>query len=535
MGFREEYPGDLPASVIAFKMNQWKNDFWQWFVDCVYTVDEAQNAIRPSPPYKYLKVISDCYMKSKILVVNKTRRMYLTHYACARLFWSFLFHKYSENIVISINEDRAKHLIQSRFIPMYKELDPRFPWPVLREKEHIRVSEMINPVNGARIAALPSGSDKCRGLTVNNAVYDEFAFQKNCEENLKALKPALEGDNCRAMIISTPAFGTKFQELVTNISKDSHVFEHMTGVTEIKNVYNQNVLSVHYTANPAKRTPEWYHKERYGTTPTGEAIPGCSGVDPFTWDQEYELSFTVPTGKPVVPEFERTLHCEPYKNIDGYIEGRPLHVSFDFGTHYPAVAFMQVDSLNRCVIHDALMAEDEELEAFMVRVRDFIRQEYPKCEEFHLYADPAGKAGNSQGTAPPAIDLLQKFFKKQVRYMKSRPVDRARAIRNKMSKRVGDAMGVIIKPAAGTHIRPDGEQRHGILVEALQTGWVYKTPKEGEHYTDLEPKKDGYYDHIMDAIGYAFTFIFPTYHERAIELRTGAKKKPKPKKRYLRL
>lgn len=532
-----ELKSGVKIPFMAYKMQQWKNDPFLWMVEQVFTIDESdsENPVKPFPAYRYLKEVIREYFDNKVLVVSKTRRMMATHLFTALAVHQLLFVPFSENIIVSINEDRAKKVIQTRCKKIIEYLDPRFPYPEFKDKEDFLVAEIHNPVNGATITALPSGSDKCRGLTVTNAFYDEFAFQKNCEENLKALKPALEGENCRAAIVSTPKFATVFQELVSNVNKDANFQVIMEGLTKVRNKYNQTVLSLHYKADPGKRTEEWYHRERYGTDVNGKPIPGCSGVDSFTWEQEYELSFSVPTGKPVVPEFDKTQHCDKYKELGGFIEGRPLHVGFDFGTHFPAVVFCQVDSLNRCILHNGIMAEDEELDAFMSRVEDFIRREFPGCDDnFVLHADPAGRSGNSQGTAAPAIDLLEQRFKKRVMTPKSKPVDRCRAIRNKMSKKIHDSMGVIINPAAGIHIRPDGEERHGIIVEALETGWVYKTPKPGENYSGEEPKKDGFYDHLMDAWGYIFIALFPSLHDRAVEFRRGVSK-PKPKRRHLRL
>lgn len=528
---------DLTPEFIVRKMRQWREDPFLWMTEQVYTIDESDidNPVKPFPPYRYLKEIINCYFRNKIIVVCKSRRMMATHLFSALALHQFLFIPYSENIIVSINEERAKKVIQTRCKKMFEFLDKRFPYPVLKEKEHLLVSQMINPIIGSSLTALPSGSDKCRGLTVTNAFYDEFAFQNNCEENLKAVRPALEGPNCRGAIVSTPKFGTKFQELVSKIKSDSYLKEIMEGITEIKNEYNQTVLSVHYKADPAKRTDEWYYKERHGSTPQGDPIPGASGVDSFTWDQEYELSFTVPTGKPVVPEFDKTLHCGVYEKEGEFIDGEPLEIGIDFGSHYPSAVFCQRDSLNRCIIHNALLAQDEELENFLVRVRDFIAQQYPTCEDnFRLYADPAGSYYNSHGTAAPAVKIVQQFFKKQVQFKKSRPIDRARAIRNKFSKKVGDTMGVIVNPAAGIHIQPTGEQRNGVLVEGFETGWIYNMPRENEVYKDAEPKKDGYYEHMMDALGYMFIHVFPTMYERAYSQRTGgAPPKKKSRRRYI--
>lgn len=524
----------LTPEFVAYKMLQWKEDPFLWMVEQVYTIDESnpEAPIRRFPAYRYLKELIREYFENKIIVVNKSRRMMATHLFSTLMVHQLIFNPFSENVIVSINEDRAKKVIKTRCQAVYEKLDFRFPYPKLKEGDDIRVSEIRNPDNGATITALPSGSDKCRGLTITNAFYDELSFQKNVEENLKALKPAIEGKGCRAALVSTPRFATKFQDLVTKIHKNSRYQEIMEGLTKYSNELNHTVISLHYKADPYKRSQEWYCAERYGTYPNGEPIPGASGVDPYTWDQEYELKFTVPVGKPVIPEFNKKDHCEPYKPYD---QDRPLHVCFDFGTHYPACVFFQADSLHRCVIHNGILGEDMELNNFMAYIRDYMDSEFPGAEII-LHADPAGNISNTHGTAAPAIKLLSKFFRKHVHATKSRPVDRARAIRSKAARKIGDGMGLIVNPAAGIHIRPNGELFHGIMVEGFETGWVYKEPKPGENYIQDDPRKDGYYDHLMDAFGYGFINVFPSLWEKAKGFRTGETKTRTPKKkRHLRL
>lgn len=517
---------DFTPEFITLKMTQWANDPFLWMVEQVFTIDESDRGspLKRFPPYAYIKHLIDEYFKNKVIVVNKTRRMMATHIFSTLMVHQFLFVPYSENVIVSINEDRAKKVISTRCKAVYDKLDFRFPYPKLTEGKEIRVSEMRNPIIGSTITALPSGSDKCRGLTITNAFYDELAFQQNVDQNLKALKPALEGGG-RAALVSTPRFGTKFQELVTKIAKNAQIEKLMTGLAKYRNEYNQTVLQLHYTANPFKRSDEWYHAERYGAYPNGEPIPGASGVDTYTWDQEYELKFTVPVGKPVIPEFSREIHCEPYKDYP-YDEDLPLHVGIDFGSHYPAVVFFQKDSLNRCILHDGILAEDMELENFMALIAEYITTHFPDAE-FILHADPAGKSSNSQGTAPPAFKILEKFFKRKVHGIKSAPSDRAIAIRNKMSRRVGDAMGIIVNPAGGMFISKNGDKRNGLFVETFETGWVYDMPKEGAYHIKEEPKKDGFYDHLMDAYGYAFINVFPLLKSNTLT------RTPKPKRKFL--
>ena len=136
---------------VAYKMQQWKNDPVLWMVEQVYTIDESDsnNPVKPFPAYRYLKEIVDEYFKNKITVVSKTRRMMATHLFTALSVHQLLFVPFSENIIVSINEDRAKKVIQTRCKKIIEYLDPRFPYPEFKEKEDFLVSEIHNPANGA--------------------------------------------------------------------------------------------------------------------------------------------------------------------------------------------------------------------------------------------------------------------------------------------------------------------------------------------------------------------------------------------------
>lgn len=516
---------------ITYKMLQWEKDFWTWFIDCVYTKDESdlENPVKSAPPYAYLKDTWDTYQKSKILVVVKSRRMFLTHFTTAIFMWYFLFKPKSKNLVFSQKEEQVADLMKNRFAELYFNLDFRFPWVRLKEGVDIKRTSIIHPDRswGSEIVGFPTGGNQARGYTATNVLADEFAFWDNQEAAFKAIKPAIEGKSGRGLIISTPQPNTKFEELVTKKMEKTDTQFVRPGVTLYQNYLNHNVLAIKYIADPNKRTEEWYHKERFGKTPEGIPIPGESGVDHFTWLQEYELSFALPAGEPIVPEFDEELHCKPYYKY-GYIEGEPLHVAFDFGAKFPAVVIFQKDNLGRCIIHQALMVENERLQLFMARVENYIRENFAD-PIIRLYCDPAGKARNSQGTANPAKAQLEDHFKQPVQCLYSHPKDRARAIREQASQRIGDAQGIIINPDAGLFISSDGTQRSGVMVKGFKTGWVWSEKDK------LEPDKDGFYDHIFDAFGYGHMFVFASYYFKSSRQDRKNKSKKRNTSRSVRL
>ena len=65
--------------------------------------------------------------------------------------------------------------------------------------------------------------------------------------------------------------------------------ETMPGITEYDTQDGFHVLRIHFTADPQKSNPEWIKKEQTGTTVAD-------------WEQEMEINFNVPKGKPWYPE-----------------------------------------------------------------------------------------------------------------------------------------------------------------------------------------------------------------------------------------
>lgn len=558
---KEQFPDDLFKTKVrvkemndelvpwpVYKYMQWKSDPWLWIKEQVYTVDEADyGSVKLFPPYEYLHRICDLYFEHKITVIPKTRRMIMTHlFFSGILPWAFLFCENSDNIFVSMSQDKAKKAFRRRARKTLEHLDMRFGfYPELKDNLTLLSDKAINPDNGAELSAVPAGADKCRGDTLTNAAYDEFAFQTYCEENLAALKPALDGKDCRGAIISSPFPGTVFEDLC-KIREGSSFKQVMQGLSVTENQYNHLVIKCHYKAHPEKRSQEWYYRERYGTTPDGKPIPGASGVSTFTWLQEYEGEFNFPKGTPAISEFSEELHCEPYTKLysGGYDPEHTLDISFDFGSRYPAVVFTQKDSFNRFVIHNGLMVANERQSAFLERVKSFLNERFEGWEsDFKLFCDPSGFKETRGGNAEPEAIELEKFFGKRVinRKRHHKPIDRVRSIDEQAAVKCGDAMGLVVAPDAGIFINEVGKEEYGVIVKALAYGYCFKQKKglkeAGKKDTGLELEKDGFFDHFVDTIGYIAVFRWPCrqrFKDQVTQARTPVSANRQKRKRSLR-
>lgn len=85
------------------------------------------------------------------------------------------------------------------------------------------------------------------------------------------------------------------------------------------------VVRLHYTCDPAKRTPEW-------------KAQAAANMHPRTWRREYEIDWASPEGEPVIPEYREDIHCRPF---DWDPKLRVLRF-WDFGFVSPVCLFAQL-------------------------------------------------------------------------------------------------------------------------------------------------------------------------------------------------
>ena len=494
----------------------WRDDFWSWFCDCVWTRDEGDlsEPIKRAPQYRYLRELYDCIESNKTVVVEKSRQMFVTHFMSAYYLWLLLFKPAIRCGIMSQNEEQVVDLLATRIAPIYESLPEGYPWPELDIKRLL----IKNVLTGGLIEGHTSGANRTRGKTYSIVWLDEFGFQENQEETLRAAIPATGGRDAKLVIVSTPAPDTLYEEIVVK-ERDFGVapIVRMQGFTEYRSTRGYCIASLHHTADPSRRSDEWRAEK-------------VREIGQRAFDVEHDLKWVLPVGKAVFGDFSRRMYCDPYARF-GVLSRLPLHVGVDFGGHFPAAVIMQKDGLGRCVVHRALMIEDAELYHFLDELRGVLEEDFPGLD-YHLYCDPAGASKNLQGSAPPAQLLMQRYFGKPVRYLFSKPGDRVRAIQILMSKVIGGEPGLILNPGLGEFVSKTGEIQESVMIRGFESGLIYEKPRLAGGYRSLAYKKDGFYEHLFDAFGYAFIFLFPGFMPKGEE--ENRKKVLAPVKRVLR-
>lgn len=120
----------------------------------------------------------------------------------------------------------------------------------------------------------------------------------------------------------------------------TELLHEQSGLKIVKNSNNKFVVAtLHYTADPAKRTKEWKSEAQ-------------AGMRPAQWAKEYELDYTALYGARVFPEIAnnraRIVVPEPYTEFSAL---QTFWGGFDFGSRNPSafIVFTIVDGVMEAV------------------------------------------------------------------------------------------------------------------------------------------------------------------------------------------
>lgn len=553
--------GGREIPFVAHKLIQYRKDPFLWMVEQVYTRDETRRGVFPFPDFQYLKETVNLLRKkeTEILTVLKARRLLLSHLASALAAWYLLFTPYSNVFIVSTTQDKAQRLFRDRVRFILEYLDPRFDPDPNNESadidfghidlsKNITKSEVYNPRNGSQVVSLPSGADKIRGETATLAIYDEFAFQDNCDENMRALLAALQGEENKGLIISTPKAGTVFEELCKFNPDESSYTKVCEGFTTYISSAEYLVAKIHYTAHPDRRTKEWYMAERYGRTVDGEKIPGKKRYLDHNWMMEQECSFDMPMGSQIFPNTTEEHAVEYEKFTKGMlVPGAPVTLSFDFGNNRPCCAIMQcfVDKYgdnNKVIIHNAYIGDNISFDRFLDDVCEWLDETYPAWNtNFEIACDPAGYNTNSQGRAMPVAFDLERFFnKKTINGRRQVPVGGGiLRLQRLLSEYDKDGVpSVVINPAGGILVDYTGIKETGVIWRGFTSGYCWQEKKVsnsgGKQKAILRPQEDDLYEHPMDCIRYVIVSKYGYIRNGDLRFIEDSKPKKPKKKRPLR-
>ena len=260
------------------------------------------------------------------------------------------------------------------------------------------------------------------------------------------------------------------------------VTEPLPGIMEWSTPDGVDVLRIHYTADEAKRSPEWRARE-------------SKGMSIQQWEQEYEINFNVPKGRAFFPEFDMQRHVAPAE-LKPFLNRTVLR-GWDFGLS-PATLFAQWSPSGQlCCLH--------ELQSWDCGVRahaQIVRGDSVACFPGASFADWGDPAGNqrAQTDERTCYELLSTEFGFHLIPGPVSAVRRSEAIRKLLTSNTPQGSPMLL-------IDP----RLTWLIAALAGGY-HRREVAGRFLDD--PEKDDY-SHIVDCLGYLASSAVSSHRDEA--------------------
>jgi len=385
----------LPTDALE-RYELFRRDPWAFLCHCVYTLDEVDQAqpVKPYPShFEYARFITLMWQHHKKMAIPKSRRMTVSWTCLALIVHDAIFHKGRSWAVTSKKEEDARELVSRcefimNHIPADKiapELLPKMKRGGMQSSPPVIEFEQLN----SRIQGFPQGGNQLRQRGFSGIFEDECAFQEESEATYAAAEPTIRGGG-RFIKVSSRAIedGGFFKKIVFDQldSADTRFPEvppvpvktPMEGVTVWKNPRNEFlVIDLHYTANPAKRGPEFR-----------EGLRRTLPIRRFR--MEYEKSWETFEGKPVYEDFNEGIHLTRTK--PSFLPMLPLLIGWDSSGLTPAAVLGQLQGEQLVVFREVIGTGMGSLR-FCPLVSETIKLNYPSLPDVTDYTinffDPA--------------------------------------------------------------------------------------------------------------------------------------------------
>lgn len=233
------------------------------------------------------------------------------------------------------------------------------------------------------------------------------------------------------------------------------------------------VARLHYSLDPEKNTREWLAEAKRGMPDNG-------------FKREYEIDYSYFAGKPVFDFNEFNIHPVTYT------ERETLYRGWDYGFHRPCCVITKLNQQDQWGIIHVILGKDESIRAFGLRVRNYCLSTYPGAK--YIDADDiagihkSDKSELSSRQMLNAIGIYPQGRKQEIN-------EGLTIIRQKLNIRVDGKPGLIVDPS------------NTDVIDGFKGGIHYPEAKEGKTESEFY-EKDGYYDHIFDALRYIGVEMF---------------------------
>lgn len=204
-----------------------------------------------------------------------------------------------------------------------------------------------------------------------------------------------------------------------------------------------------------------------------------------------EYGFT-PDGTPFYTGFNERFHKRRL-TVNKY---KPLLLGWDYGFRHPACAITQLDAPGRWGILREIMGADETIDKFADKVKGYLNIYFPNYPA-RSYGDPAGKQVSDKNEQTSEDILRSKGF--NVISKPSTYRERKEIIEKNLSTIISGFPALMVDPSCKT------------IIDGFLGGYHYPMIREGQEFRAIKteiPYKDGYYEHLMNALEYIAVNVF---------------------------
>lgn len=172
---------------------RYHDDPWAFLTEAVFTLDQISGKIRAFPPHDYLKDIVSLWQKERLLLVPKSRRMFVTWLFVALHYWLARYRPATTVAFVSRKEGRNESEGSAELVARAKFIHDHLPAHLEPIEIEYKFCRIKFPHNHSEIVGIGQGPDQLRQLTLTAIFADELAFWEQAREAFQAMRPTLEG------------------------------------------------------------------------------------------------------------------------------------------------------------------------------------------------------------------------------------------------------------------------------------------------------------------------------------------------------
>lgn len=203
------------ARLLALQRDsesKYASDPWAFMVHAVKTVDQASGSIRPFPAHPYLETLTREWQDNKLLLVPKSRRMFVTWFFVALHYWLLRYRPATTVAFISRKEGRSESEGSAELVARLKFIHDHLPPDLAPRSIEYKFCRFKFTDTHSEVIGIGQGPDQLRQLTVTAILADEFAFWEHSKDTYIAMRPTIEGGGRLTLVSSAnPGF---FEQLI---------------------------------------------------------------------------------------------------------------------------------------------------------------------------------------------------------------------------------------------------------------------------------------------------------------------------------